>query len=425
MAGVAIGLLILIFLAFMGWSVLWAAPVAAMAVALLNGADLLGAYAGAYMEGLSGFLKSYFPLFLLGAIFGKLMEATGMAGSIAANLSRLIGRKRAILAVVVSCACLTYGGVSLFVVVFAIYPIACGLFNEANIARKLMPAAISLGSYTFTMTALPGSPQIQNLIPMDYFHTTASAAPVLGVVASIIMAALGYWYLLRRQRQLAAAGEGFDGSPDDMENAGKPPSVWLSALPLAAVVFTLNVLHFHIITALLLGNVLILALNYKKYKDFIKIVNAGAAVSVVAVMNTSAAVGFGAVVQSVPAFSNFADALAALPGSPLVSLAVAVNLLAGATGSASGGLGIALAALGERYYAMAVQTGIPAAAFHRVASIACGGLDSLPHNGALLTLFAVTGTTHKSSYKDLAMTVMVSPFVALAVIIVLAGLGVC
>ena len=426
MLGIVLGLAVLMVLAFKGWSILWAAPIAAMIVALLNGVDLLGAYTTTYMTGLVGFVVNWFPMFMLGAIFGKLMEFTGMAKSVAVKLSGLIGKERALLAIVVSCAVLTYGGISLFVVVFAVYPLAINLFREANLSRKIMPAAIAIGSFTFTMTALPGSPQIQNLIPMQHFNTSAMAAPVMGSVAAVIMAVLGYLYLLYRQKQLRAAGEVFiepTGAPVVADD-DKLPNAWLSLLPLVVVIVTFNVFNFHIITALVTANLLILAINYKKFREFVKAINAGAADSLIAIMNTSAAVGFGAVVQSVPAFDNLAAALSNIPGSPLISVAVTVNVLAAATGSASGGLAIALAALGEHYYQLAMHTGISPEVFHRIVTLASGGLDLLPHNGAVITVLVVTGMTHKESYKDIFIGAIIVPLIAIIAVIALAAFGI-
>lgn len=181
MLGIFLGLVVLMVLAYRGWSILWIAPISAGIVALTGGLDLLEAYKGTYMEGFVGFAKLWFPVFMLGAIFGKMMEDTGMAKSVAIALSKLMGKERAILGVLISSAVLTYGGVSLFVVVFAVYPLAIGLFREANISRKLIPGTVALGAFTFTMTAVPGSPQIQNLIPMEYFPTTPTAAPIMGI----------------------------------------------------------------------------------------------------------------------------------------------------------------------------------------------------------------------------------------------------
>lgn len=426
--GIILGLVVLMGLAYLGYSIIWVAPLAAGVVAWTGGFNLLEAYTGVYMSGLVGFLQSWFPVFMLSSIFGKLMEDTGMAKSIAVNLSRIIGKNRAILGVVLSGAVLTYGGISLFVVVFAIYPLALSLFREANIPRRLIPATIALGAFTFTMTALPGTPQIQNLIPTKFFFTTPTAAPIMGIAAAIIMIFGGYFYLMWRQKSLIAKGEVFI-EPDDskiLEVSGNLPNALLSLLPLLSVLLTLNFLEWHIVVSLLFGVFIIIVLNLPRIKKIgvINSVNEGAKGSVTAIMNTSAAVGFGTVVQAVPGFASLTTALMSIPGNPLVSLAVAVNLLAGATGSASGGMGIALEALGEQYYLLSQTSGISPEAFHRVASIASGGLDVLPHNGAVLTLLTITGLTHKESYLDIAVVAIVIPTISVIAAIILASLGI-
>ncbi|UTR09858.1 GntP family permease [Evansella sp. LMS18] len=425
MFGILLGLIVLMALAYLGWSIIWVAPIAAGVVALTGGLDLLDAYTDTYMGGFVGFARDWFPVFMLGAIFGKLMEDTGMAKSVAVALTKLIGTKRAILGVIVACAVLTYGGVSLFVVVFAVYPLALSLFREANISRRLMPAAVALGAFTFTMTAIPGTPQIQNLIPIPYFQTSATAAPVMGIVAALVMGVGGYYYLRWREKQLTEKGELF-AEPKDQKIAGfegEAPNFVLSLLPLITVLVTLNILDWHIVVALISGIILILLLNISKFKNFVKAINAGAVGSVTAIINTSAAVGFGTVVREVPGFERLTELLLGIRGNPLISEAVAVNILAGATGSASGGMGIALEALGERYYQLALDTGVSTEAFHRVASLASGGLDALPHNGAVLTLLTITGLSHKESYKDIFVVAVAIPIVATAVAIALAAVG--
>ena len=428
MLGIVIGLVLLMFLAYRGYSIIWVAPLTAMVVALTGGLELLPAYTDTYMTGFVGFTKSWFPVFMLGAIFGHLMDYTGAAKSIAKWLTGVIGPKRAILGVILGCAVLTYGGISLFVVVFAMYPLALELYREDNISRKLIPGAIALGSFTFTMTAIPGTPQIQNLIPMDYFFTTPTAAPVMGVTAALFMFGLGYAYMVWKEKKLTARGELFTEPTNRAKVEEDPnrvlPNPFLSILPLLTVLLTLNILDWPIIIALLAGIVLAMALNFKEYKGFTKTVSAGALGSMTAIINTSAAVGFGAVVRAVPGFQSLTDLVMGIKGSPLISEAVAVNLLAGATGSASGGMGIALAALGEKYYQLALETGISPEAFHRVASLASGGLDTLPHNGAVLTLLAITGLTHKDSYIDIAVTSLILPVLSSIPAIILASMGI-
>jgi H+/gluconate symporter-like permease len=428
MLGIILGLVLLMFLAYRGYSIIWVAPLTAAVVAIMGGLPLLPAYKETYMTGFVGFTKSWFPVFMLGAIFGHLMDYTGAARSIAHWLTKVFGAKRATLGVVLGCAVLTYGGISLFVVVFAMYPLALALYREANISRKLIPGAIALGSFTFTMTAIPGTPQIQNLIPMEYFKTTPTAAPVMGIVAAALMMGLGYGYLVWREKKYTAKGEVFTEPPkkanSGLEEAEKyMPNPLISVLPLISVVLTLNLLKWDIVLALISGIVLSMLTNTKLYQGFTKSISAGATGSIIAIINTSAAVGFGSIVRAVPGFQTLTDLVMNMKGSPLISEAVAVNLLAGATGSASGGMGIALAALGDKYYQIALNTGISPEAFHRVASLASGGLDTLPHNGAVLTLLAITGMTHKDSYIDICVTSLILPILSSIPAIILASLG--
>lgn len=429
MLGIILGLVLLMFLAYRGYSIIWIAPLCAMVVALTGGLELLPAYTDTYMAGFVGFTKSWFPTFMLGAIFGKLMDYTGAAKSIARWLTKVLGPKRAILSVVVGCAVLTYGGISLFVVVFAMYPLALELYREANITRKLIPGAIALGSFTFTMTALPGTPQIQNLIPMTYFNTTPTAGPIMGIVATIVLLGGGYAYLVWREHKYRAKGEGFV-EPEkvvkehEVAVTEELPNAFLSFLPLITVIVTLNLLKWDIVVALIAGVIVSMVTNPKKYLGFTKSISDGAVSSITAIINTSAAVGFGSIVKAVPGFQTLTNLLLGIKGSPLISEAIAVNLLAGATGSASGGMGIALEALGAKYYELALQVGISPQAFHRIASLSSGGLDTLPHNGAVLTLLAVTGMTHKDSYIDIFVTSVALPVVATIAAIILGSLGI-
>lgn len=425
MFGIFLGLLTIIVLAYLGWSIIWVAPIAAGIVAITGGLDLLEAYTGPYMQGFVDFAKTWFPVFMLGAVFGKLMDATGMANAVAVSITKLIGIKRAILGVVLAAAVLTYGGVSLFVVVFAVYPLALSLFREADIPRRLIPGTIALGAFTFTMTAIPGTPQIQNLIPMDYFGTTPMAAPVMGSVGALIMLIGGYYYLIYKEKKLKAAGESFDEPSDKMEEngEGKLPNIVLSIIPLISVLVALNVFSLHIITSLIIGILLILIFNIHKYKKFVRAINEGAVGSMTAIINTCAAVGFGTVVKSVEGFNNLTGLMTGIKGSPLISESIAINILAGATGSASGGMAIALEALGEHFREASETSGVSLEAFHRIASMSSGGLDVLPHNGAVLTLLAVTGMTHKKSYGDIAVVGIVIPIIAIAVCILLNMIG--
>ena len=425
MLSIIVGLVLLMALAYLGWSIIWVAPLAAAVVALMSGLDVFDMYTGTYMEGLVGFVQKWFPIFLLGAVFGKLMEETGAAKAVAKKVTQLIGKKKAILGVLIASALLTYGGVSLFVVVFAVYPIALELFREANVTRRLLVPTFALGAFTFTMTSMPGTPQIQNLIPMEYFNTSPTAGPMIGIVTTLIMAVGGYLWLAYREKTLSAKGEGFTETDETKEEANNDESVpnWiLSLIPLVVVVVLLNVFKMEPIYALILGVVAIMLINFKDYKKFIFSINEGSKGSVMAILNTSAAVGFGAVIAVVPAFDDIVSWLLNVSDNPLIAESLSVQIMAMITGSASGGMGIALSTLGDTFYELSQTTGISPEVFHRMAAVASGA-SILPNNGALLTLIAVTGMTHKETYKDVFVVALVIPTIAVIVGIIMGGMG--
>ncbi|WP_378955772.1 GntP family permease [Pelosinus sp. sgz500959] len=437
--GIILSLFLLMFFAYRGFSVILFAPVFALLAASMSGLPLMPAYTELFMAKAVTYIKSFFPVFLLGAVFGKLMEDTGLAKGIAHAIMKSLGKERAILAVVLAGGALTYGGVSLFVVVFAVYPFASALFKEAAIPKRLLPATIALGAFTATMDCLPGTPQIQNLIPTNFFGTNIYAAPFLGLIGGIGIFSLGIMWLERRRKQAADAGEGYGihtlNEPEVKETMSLP-SLQLSILPLLTVlvvnyvmtrVFTWdptmlasfqamklplvapaikNVISiWSLIIALVSGILLSIALGYKNLGKgaLAKSLNAGAIGSLLAIMNTASEVGYGNVIASLTGFKDISSALMSIKvgGSPLVSEAVTVNVLAGVTGSASGGMSIALDLMAKDWLAWANTIGMSPEILHRVASMASGGMDTLPHNGAVITLLAVCGMTHKDSYKDI------------------------
>jgi len=440
-------LLLLIFFAYRGYSVILFAPVFALAAAAVSGLSVMPAYSELFLLRMAAYVKSYFPLFMLGAVFGKVMEETGAAKAIAHWILQKLGPSRAIISVVLAVAFLTYGGVSLFVVAFAVYPFATALFKEGGIPKRLIPASIALGAFTFTMSAAPGTAQIQNLIPTKYFGTTAYAAPVTGTVASIFMLIFGLLWLEYRRKQAQARNEGYGNhtrnEPDASAATGKLPSVGLSVLPLLVVlavnfVLTRAIPHWNpkmmepyaklplyagslsnvaanwaLIIALVCGISLAILLNLNTIKGKLaQTLNQGTTGSLLAVMNTASEVGYGNVVSSLGGFGIITHALLSIKGTPLVSEAVTVNLLAGITGSASGGMSIALDTMGKQYLQWATAANVSPEMLHRVAAIASAGFDVLPHNGAVITLLTITGMTHKESYFDIFMACLVNGILA-------------
>ena len=431
MLGILLGLICLAFLTYKGMSILWVAPVSALVVAAFGGMNLLDAFTGDFMKAFGGYATSWFPMFMLGAIFGKVMEVTGAAESIAHFLAKRIGYKRAIIAVVVICGVLTYGGVSLFVVVFVMYPMGLALFREANLPRKMLPGSIALGAFAFTMTAFPGTPQLTNVIPATYFGTGPMSAPVIGIICGILMFILGILWLQYRTKKLQAAGEVFD-EPEGETTAGVSnpedlPKWYLAIIPPLLIIILFNAVKLNIVVALLVGvlaGIIIFIRRLKTFGNVIKTLNDGASGSMLAILNTAAGVGFGGVIKAVPGFEQLKTLVTGIDASPLISEAIAINVLAGATGSSSGGVSIVLEALGPQFIELAKQSGIALEVFSRVASISAGGLDTLPQCGAVLTVLAVTKLTHKDSYIDIFMCCTVIPISATILAIILGTLGV-
>lgn len=445
----------LIFMAYRGYSVIIFAPIAALgAILLTEPAAVAPAYFTVFLEKMATFIKTFFPVFLLGAVFGKMIEVSGNSRAISAALIRLVGGHRAILVIVLACAILTYGGVSLNVVVFAVYPFAAELFRQGQIPKRLIPGAIALGAFTFTMDSLPGSPQIQNIIPTTFFQTTTWAAPWLGTIGGLMIFVAGMLYLEWRRRAALHAGEGYGtghiNEPEPADPNEKLTHPLIALLPLVVVC----VMNFYLIKlipqlygtqyslgiggmaapvvidiktyaavwavlgALMAGILtLLLTRGHVIMPKFLDSSRAAASGSILASMNSASEYGFGAVMAILPGFVVAATALKAIP-DPLFNEAISITVLAGLTGSAIAGLSIALGAMADTFVASAHAAGIPLEVFHRIASMASGGMDTLPHNGAVITLLIVCGLSHRQSYGDIfAITIIKTVAAALAIVL--------
>lgn len=453
--GLIVSLVALMYFAYRGINVLVLAPLCALTAVLFqpelyNPATqgmTLAYYTQVFMGALGNYVIKYFPIFLLGAIFGKLMNDSRAAEVIGKTISRKVGAKHAILATVLACAILTYGGVSLFVVAFCVYPISVTLYNQAGIEKRFIPGAIALGSFTFTMTALPGTPAIQNAIPMPFFGTTAFAAPGLGIIAGIIMFVVGMMWM----NYHAGKSQGVITAALEEESSEKAPPFLLALAPLL-IVIGCNFLFSEVLiprweakylAEAAFGNINIKAVKglwaiiislaiaigfilafFRKYnKKTIDSLNHGTMGSLLPIFNTSSEVGYGAVIASLASFALLKDAVMGIsPSNPLISEAVAINVLAGITGSASGGMSIGLEILGTKYLEMAQALNINPEILHRVASLSSGGFDTLPHNGAVITLLTICGLTHKDSYFDIFMTAVAIPVIATTTVITLGSI---
>ncbi|MFC3848755.1 GntP family permease [Corynebacterium hansenii] len=490
--GIFLSLAFLIFFAYRGHSVIVVAPLAALLAVLLSGAPLLATYTQIFMPALGGFIISFFPLFMSGAIFGHLMTISGLAQDLAAGISKLLGPKRALLSTVLATALLTYGGVSAWVVAFTIVPIAIALFKEAEIPKRLMPGALALGTITFALAALPGSPQVHNAIPTKYFGTTTYAAPIAGLIGAAMTFTLGMLWLEYRVRRLKAAGEVFAPEPDpkhdfhELEGHGstsEAESIGVDAnvighgetspvlthegervqnpvmrgaigfLPILVVIvmnylFTYvfaNMMNFDylaeekfggvelsgvigvwsVTVALVTAILLIFALNPRKAKDYATGLSDGAKTAILPAFTTASEVGYGAVIASLAVFAVLRDGIFSVSENALVVSILSTGVISGITGSSSGGLSITLSTFGKDLQEMAAAGGIDMELMHRLTAMASVSFDSLPHNGAVLTMLLVCGLTHRQSYKDIFMVTVVVPLSVLALLIPLTlGLGI-
>jgi H+/gluconate symporter-like permease len=422
MMGLVGGLVLLIVLTIRGMNLFIAAPLCALVVALTNGMSVFIGdinFVETYMGGFSGFIAAWFFMFLLGALFGKFMEDSGAADSVSRWIIQRIGYKQAVLAVVLACAILTYGGVSVFVVAFSVYPMAVSLFKDANLPRRFIPAAMAFGSVTFTMTSA-GSPEIQNWIPIKYLGTSPFAAWEVSLVVAIFMAVLGYWWLAKMIRKAIANGEEFEARITDPEIRERDyPHPLTGIIPLLVVLCISFFLHealaqLALIVALGGGVLTLLIINRAHFHNLQAAINTGTTGALVAIGNTAAVVGFGAIAKNTEAFQQTVTLMTQIPGNELIGAAIAISVIAGLTGSASGGQAIALPLLAPHY----LDQGVQPEQLHRIVSISSGALDSLPHNGYVVTTIrAICHETHKAAYGAVAALTVVVPVIGLALAI--------
>jgi H+/gluconate symporter-like permease len=428
--GLLLGLALLIYLTVRGMELLIAAPLCALLVALASGfalfpqtaTDSTPAFTTAYLTGFVGFVQSWFFMFLLGSLFGKVMESSGAADSVAKWIVDRLGPAQAVLAVVLACAVLTYGGVSLFVVAFSVYPMALSLFRVANLPRRFVPAALAFGSVTFTMTSA-GSPEIQNWIPIKFLGTTPYAAASTSAVVAVAMAIGGFVWLRWMVQRAVNAGESFTSRSDDPPvQSENLPAVWRGLIPLLVVLLVSFIWHdtlkeSALIVALGGGLVVVTLLHWGRLQGKLSMAaSAGAFGALIAIANTSAVVGFGNVAKLTEGFQSAVGFMTHLPGDPLIGAALAVSVIAGLTGSASGGQSIALPLVAPHYLDLGVQP----ESLHRVVAISSGALDSLPHNGYVVTtLRGICRESYAAAYPALAALTVVVPIIGTILAIIL------
>ncbi|HEK9986569.1 TPA: GntP family permease [Streptococcus equi subsp. zooepidemicus] len=430
--GVLLGIIAIVYFSLKEIHITIAAPMATILVVLLNSMplveSLLGKEPNNYMGALGGYIMSYFAIFLLGSILAKLMEVSGATVSIAEFILKKVGYQnpyRILVAIFIISAILTYGGISLFVVMFAVLPLARSLFKKMDLSWNLIQVPLWLGIATFTMTILPGTPAIQNVIPIQYLNTSLTAALVPSILGSVGCIAFGLFYMKRCLTKSLEVGENYatytSQTNEDTTERVLPPFV-ASILPLIlliviAIIGSLlgdefvkkNIIYVALLTGIISAIVL-----FNKYIDQkIATLSIGASGAVGPIFATASAVAFGSVVTAASGFGVFSDVVLNIPGPPVISLTVLTSAMAAITGSSSGALGIVMPNFAQYY----LDAGVSPEIIHRVGAVASNILTIVPQSGVFLTFLSLTGLSHKNGFKQTFITVFGSTLVAESIII--------
>lgn len=432
--------LLLIWLALRGIDIIFAALLCSLLVIVTNAlplADGLIQYFALGPLGAFTFAGKFFLLFVAGAVFGRIMGDSHAAASLALALVRKLGAHRVLWITTLACALLTYGGVVVFVVIFAMYPLGLRLLQEANVPKRLFCAALALGAGTFTLTALPGTPSIHNVIASVALGTDLFAGFWLGLIGGLLMFGLGIWYLEWQRARAEANGEGFEPGPGDRiteVHDSEYPHWALACLPLAIVLLTiimprvlkmvlgdaalagdgpgLALLQFANSQpvvwpsiALFLGSIVALLLFPAVRRQSLEVMGAGTQDSIMPLINTAAVIGFGGVISQTQGFQALAQWAVQSDMPALLSMFLSVSMVSAVTGSASGGLQIFMETLAPSYLALGIEPEV----LHRLATMASGGFDSLPHCGAIVAMLTITQLTHKQAYRDVGVITVLIP----------------
>lgn len=421
--GMVLGLVLLIFFVIRGVPIIISSLISATVILLVSSANIQQGLMENFASGLSGFIKMFFVLFVLGAIFGKLVEISGATDTIARAVVGKFGEKYVMIGIAVTSAIFCFGGISVYVALFALYPLAMSLFKKADIPRRLFTGVYMAGAATFAMTA-PFAPSVQNVVPTKYLSTTVAALPIHGIIIAIFQAIFVIWYMHHQMIKCKKNGEHFVPLASDVEvsDTGKRPNLIFSLIPLVTLITVLNVFKFSIEASLLAGIVACIICYFPYFpKDMSQIwkhVSVATSDGITAIMNTSATVGFGTVIAKSAGFASIIPIITELPIHPLISSTIVASLLSAIAGSASGGLGITVPIVAQVFLPMGVNPD----ALHRLLVVSSGGFSCLPHNGGIVTFLNYSKTSHKEGYNYVFVVTMVSTAISMVVLIALLAL---
>lgn len=427
--GVLLAVVAIIYWTTKNLHVIVAAPLASLIIILTNQMNVLEVMLGqekSYMTGLAGFLINNFAIFMLGSILARYMEASGATQTIANSILKVMGKDspyKGLLAITLIASILTYGGVSIFVVIFTLLPLSRPLFKELNINWALFPIPVFLGASTYTMTSLPGTPSIQNAIPTKVLGTSLTAAPVISLAASLTLLVFGLLYMAYCLKKSLANGETYTEEEDEtaVVVADKTPNLFLSVLPLFSLIGTIFLMSKtpNVLAIGLLVSILLSALIFYPYLPNQKeILNAATTASIVPAFATSSTVAFGTVLTLSAGFAVIQEWILQIPGSPLISLSVSTALVSGIIGSSSGAVGIA----SSNFLPVYLEMGIDPEILHRVVVVASAILTVVPQSGVMITFHNLSKLSMKRGLKYSFILVTVGHILALMVVLALVGL---
>ena len=431
--GILIAVFIMIFGAYKGLGAIPLTLLASLVIILCNGIPVWTGYSEYYMAGFTGTLSAYLLMFMASCLYAKFMDVSGAAKAVAMTLLDKLGKKNVLWALAIITIILTWGGVSLFVALFVIGPIGIAMLKEANLPRHLLLASFAIGGGAISVTSLPGTTQLTNVIPSEFLGTPLTAAPVLSIILSAVQLVIGLWYMKRVQKKSIAAGEvwsdeGLAMRVRQMERS-ELPVVWKGIVPIVFMIAAIIILTQHVTNTtmlttacMLVAALICLFLNLDKFKgqDMKKVIGDGLSDGVTAIIGLACVVAFGTVVQYSAAFSNIAGWVMGLNLSPYWKGVVSTAVISGVTGSGSGGLRLVFQNFGEYF----MGSGCNLQILHRLCALASGTLDSLPHNSGLFLVFAYLGLNHKQGYKHYWwMTVVVPAIVVIAATLIITAAG--
>ncbi len=429
--GMAIAIGILMYLAFRGVSILILAPACAAFACIISGVSLSEGLVDAYSAGMGDFVARQFLVFTFGGIFGKLLGDSGAARVIALNIAKIIDKfpenKRkfgVVISMVIVCFVLTMGGVNAYVLIFLSVALSKELFEKYDVNWGLF-SCLQLGSSSVTMTVIPGSPSIQNLTPTSYLGTTAMAAPQIGFTCAVIQTCLGVLYIYHavkrdEKKHLTFMTYGSEIKKTVFELGELPHySVWYCLIPPVAVLLLLNIAQLPAYICLVCGILLCCIMFRQSLTAPNKSLKDGATNAIVSLLNTAAITAFGTAITVLPGYAYVISAIDHLPGPPIVQIAVVSNIMACMAGSATGGLGLVMQNFAQKWMHMGINPEV----IHRISTISCSGLDSLPHNGGLITNLSVTKLTHRQTYWNYFVLTVILPLISCVIACVMATLG--